>query len=621
MSKTIRILVGLSLGALLTTVVSILVASSVFYKRGTEAAHESSTIASFKDVAAVTTSELTTAELALHNTASNCWMLINGNVYNLTMFLPLHPGGSITMTPYCGKDGTKAFVTKDKKPASSHSRSAESMLAQYFVAALGARITNGSSPVAGTTPTPSPKPASLLSSLVSSVQNAVSPLLGSSGSSASTVITTSSVSAHSTSSNCWIIVSGVSYNVTGYLTQHPGGVGVITPYCGKDATNAFATKDKGSAHSAYAYQQLATYAVGAIGSTTTASTPTSTLAPGVTATPTPSPAPWVAAPTPTPLPVAQSGYSTAQIATHNTSSNCWLIISGRVYDVTGYLTQHPGGVGVITPYCGKEATNAFNTKGGGGSAHSSYASSLLNAYFVGNVSGGTTATPTPTPTRAPGVTATPTPTPIPPAPTPTPLPVAQTGYTTADVAGHNTASNCWIIVSSKAYNVTSYLTAHPGGVSVITAYCGKEATSAFQTKGGRGSNHSTRAYTLLANYFVGNIITATQATPTPIPTAVPTTPPGQSTATPVPVAATATPVPVPATATPTRTPTPTQTSVNANCTRGVLPTAVSNKYPGATIRTQSIDNCSQELEINTSGGSCRHIKTNSSGAITSDSAC
>lgn len=100
-------------------------------------------------------------------------------------------------------------------------------------------------------------------------------------------------------------------------------------------------------------------------------------------TPTRSPTPTVA-PTQAPLSQTQS-YTQAQIATHNTSSNCWLIINNNVYDVSTYLVQHPGGVSVVTPYCGKEATQAFNTQGGRGS-HSNTAKNLLTQFQIGTLS-------------------------------------------------------------------------------------------------------------------------------------------------------------------------------------------------------------------------------------------
>jgi cytochrome b involved in lipid metabolism len=80
------------------------------------------------------------------------------------------------------------------------------------------------------------------------------------------------------------------------------------------------------------------------------------------------------------------------ISQHNRASDCWLVINNKVYDVTKFLSQHPGGSGIIVPYCGGEATTAFATQGGRGS-HSGVAAQDLNSLFIGNL-GGTTTTET-----------------------------------------------------------------------------------------------------------------------------------------------------------------------------------------------------------------------------------
>ena len=72
------------------------------------------------------------------------------------------------------------------------------------------------------------------------------------------------------------------------------------------------------------------------------------------------------------------------VAKHNQISDCWLIISNKIYNVTNYLGAHPGGVGTIAPYCGQEATQAFATKDIGRS-HSSYAQQLLGNYYIGDL--------------------------------------------------------------------------------------------------------------------------------------------------------------------------------------------------------------------------------------------
>jgi hypothetical protein len=62
----------------------------------------------------------------------------------------------------------------------------------------------------------------------------------------------------------------------------------------------------------------------------------------------------------------------------------WLLISGAVHDVTNYLRVHPGGAETITPWCGKEATEAFATEDGRGE-HSPRAQQLLASYYIGEL--------------------------------------------------------------------------------------------------------------------------------------------------------------------------------------------------------------------------------------------
>jgi cytochrome b involved in lipid metabolism len=75
----------------------------------------------------------------------------------------------------------------------------------------------------------------------------------------------------------------------------------------------------------------------------------------------------------------------------------------------------------------------------------------------------------------------------------------------SEVAKHNSSKDCWIIIQNKVYNVTVHLRTHPGGGGLITPYCGKDATQAFQTKGGLGGNHSSRAYAQLNAFYVGDL--------------------------------------------------------------------------------------------------------------------
>lgn len=52
---------------------------------------------------------LSADEVAKHNSGSDCWSIVNGNVYNLTSYVNSHPGGAANIESICGKDGSSAF--------------------------------------------------------------------------------------------------------------------------------------------------------------------------------------------------------------------------------------------------------------------------------------------------------------------------------------------------------------------------------------------------------------------------------------------------------------------------------------------------------------------------------
>jgi cytochrome b involved in lipid metabolism len=74
-----------------------------------------------------------------------------------------------------------------------------------------------------------------------------------------------------------------------------------------------------------------------------------------------SPAP---APTPAPAPSGQT-YTMAQVKAHASASSCWTAINGSVYDVTGWIAQHPGGEAAILSLCGIDGSAAFDGQHGG----------------------------------------------------------------------------------------------------------------------------------------------------------------------------------------------------------------------------------------------------------------
>lgn len=88
------------------------------------------------------------------------------------------------------------------------------------------------------------------------------------------------------------------------------------------------------------------------------------------------------------------------------------------------------------------------------------------------------AVPTPKPTPAPTPTPAPAPTPV---PTPTPAPNT---FTLSDVRAHSSAASCWSIVNGNVYDLTSWISRHPGGEEPIMGMCGTDGTAAYTDQHG-----------------------------------------------------------------------------------------------------------------------------------------
>ncbi|KAJ7207091.1 oxidoreductase [Mycena pura] len=80
----------------------------------------------------------TEEDVAVHRSASSCWLSRNGKVYNVTQFINDHPGGDDIILKHAGKDVTLAMAGKDGEGAQhEHSGAAYDMLAEYQVGKLG----------------------------------------------------------------------------------------------------------------------------------------------------------------------------------------------------------------------------------------------------------------------------------------------------------------------------------------------------------------------------------------------------------------------------------------------------------------------------------------------------
>jgi len=114
-----------------------------------------------------------------------------------------------------------------------------------------------------------------------------------------------------------------------------------------------------------------------------------------------------------------------------------------------------------------------------------------------------------TPTPKPSVSATPTPSE---SATQSPLPSKSatpsasvisglTKLTLEEVKKHDSGTTCWSIVYGNVFDLTKWITKHPGGAAVIRAICGKDGSDAFEGQhAGQGKPANQ-----LSNYYLGKL--------------------------------------------------------------------------------------------------------------------
>lgn len=76
----------------------------------------------------------TSEDVENHKTGSDCWISRHGKVYNISQFVPDHPGGDDILLEYAGKDIDGVMENPDEH---FHSESAYAMLDEYVIGRLG----------------------------------------------------------------------------------------------------------------------------------------------------------------------------------------------------------------------------------------------------------------------------------------------------------------------------------------------------------------------------------------------------------------------------------------------------------------------------------------------------
>lgn len=73
--------------------------------------------------------------------------------------------------------------------------------------------------------------------------------------------------------------------------------------------------------------------------------------------------------------------------------------------------------------------------------------------------------------------------------------------TLEEVKKHSDSTSCWSIVYDNVFDLTKWISKHPGGAGVIKAICGKDGSAAFESQH-EGEGKPARE---LSNYFLGKV--------------------------------------------------------------------------------------------------------------------
>lgn len=74
-------------------------------------------------------------------------------------------------------------------------------------------------------------------------------------------------------------------------------------------------------------------------------------------------------------------FTRAEVEVHNTEKDLWVILHGKVYDITKFVDEHPGGVDTLTDVGGVDGSSEFDSVG-----HSDSAKAMLTKYYLGDLS-------------------------------------------------------------------------------------------------------------------------------------------------------------------------------------------------------------------------------------------
>lgn len=175
--------------------------------------------------------EIPMSEVQRHDQPEDCWIALNGHVYDLTEFLDRHPGGKNVIVTWAGKDASKIFNEIHQT----------AWIEQYLrpeahVGTLGLDPDLLASDTFW---------HSLRLARIEEIRNELKILVGGDSlsgrdpvpeTSKDTGIPLSVVAQHHTAKDCWVVVNGLVYDLSDILLRHPEQIKVISAWAGRDAS-------------------------------------------------------------------------------------------------------------------------------------------------------------------------------------------------------------------------------------------------------------------------------------------------------------------------------------------------------------------------------------------------
>nr|XP_012232311.1 PREDICTED: LOW QUALITY PROTEIN: nitrate reductase [NADH] 3-like [Linepithema humile] len=182
-------------------------------------------------------------------------------------------------------------------------------------------------------------------------------------------------------------------------------------------------------------------------------------------------------------------YTADEVAHHDHEGDLWIVIHGKIYNLTSFLKEHPGGEEVLLALAGEDGTDCFDSIG-----HSQEALLLREKFYIGELVGG----PRSQPSRKQETNA-------------GRLYEGEVAKHRRDMAGekqftrseiekNKDIDKVYLILHDKVYNVHSFLNEHPGGEEILLDHKGKDASEDFDDVG-----HSNDAMELMKKYHVGEL--------------------------------------------------------------------------------------------------------------------